>query len=119
MSVTQAALSNARELFLLSSEASEVQSKYQLLEEASRLYTEAADLVDDGNAKRAIQYLSNNCLFQAHILKINGPVIDIKTDDASEGLASLYSNRLLLLAHKNREMRLKDVRAYKLLLSCG
>jgi hypothetical protein len=113
------ALSKARELFLLSSEASELQSKCQLLEEASRLYIEAADLVDDGNAKRAIKYLSNNCLFQAHISKLTGPVVDIKLDDPSEGLASLYSNRLLLLAHKNREMRLKDVRAHKLLLSSG
>jgi len=108
---TRAALSSARELFLLSSEALEVQSKCQLLEEASRLYIEAADLVDDGNAKRAITYLSNNCLFQAHILKHTGPVVDIKMDDANEGLVSLYSNRLLLLSHKNREMRLKDVRA--------
>jgi len=116
---TRAALSSARELFLLSSEALEVQSKCQLLEEASRLYIEAADLVDDGNAKRAITYLSNNCLFQAHILKHTGPVVDIKMDDANEGLVSLYSNRLLLLSHKNREMRLKDVRAYKLLLSGG
>jgi len=113
------ALSSARDLFLLSSEASDVQSKCQLLEEASRLYIEAADMVDDSNAKRAIIYLSNNCLFQARMMELSGPVVDIKQDDddASDEL-SLFSNRLLLLAHKNREMRLKDVRAYNK-LSCG
>ena len=105
------ALSSAREMFQLSNEALDIESKCQLLEDASKLYMHAADRVDDGNAKRAIEYLSTNCLFQAKMLKLSGSVIDIKHDEASssEGM-SLYSNRLLLLAHKNREMKLKEVR---------